>query len=725
MDFFYNAIRGFFFQLDGVIYGLIDDVYSLLLLITRTSIFGMDEIANFSERIFALAGIFMLFKVSLSIINYVINPDDFTKEEKGFSSLLKRIVFTLALLVITPFIFQEAYEIQAIILEDNTIMHLVFGTPTQDRLPNENYVEAAGRDIQFTVMYAFLQPNVAEFFATGDKNFSACTSVYQLADNGLIMRRSDSNYIYALNPECFGTYNEGSDMYDCNTPFCEAFSESTSSLSANAADIYQTYAQAVAQRNFSLLVRKDLVLVEYNGKYVIDYKFLISTAVGVAVIYLLLLFCIDIAVRSVKLGFLEMIAPIPILSYIDPKSGSDKGMFKSWVGECVSTYVGLFLRLFALYIGIYAITIIGGYTDFVTGDVIQGNWLLDVFMILGILIFAKQLPEILKNALGLKLDGKFKLNPLKKIEEEALGGKAITRTGGALAAGTAAGAAAFGANLISSKGNPLSAIAGAIGAGRRGVAGGLKGDKFGKNFTNSYGGAMQAKQARADRHDDGVGWAEMQAAKFAQATGGHTKGEAVKSATEKSKKIQDTYSAMRNAAVGNDKNTFGASDTDFQAGGKYNKYAKLNAATGRYEMQGGIKALEKYADELKKTSINRDSYANENDYLTAVREQQERIADIEDIRDNRLNSLAAGTTTTGDAATDHAITEAYATMRSLAGDVNSSTRAFDSDIGIISTTADAKTINGTSKGVSSQIAGSTKANHATTVENYAAKKGQK
>lgn len=430
MDFFYNAIRGFFFQLDGVIYGLIDDVYSLLLLITRTSIFGMDEIANFSERIFALAGIFMLFKVSLSIINYVINPDDFTKEEKGFSSLFKRIVFTLVLLVITPFIFQEAYELQSIILEDNTIMHLVFGTPTQDRLPNENYVESAGKDIQFTVMYAFLQPNVAEFFATGDKSFAACSSVYQLADNGLIMRRSDSNYIYALNPECFGSYDSGADMYNCDTYFCQAFTE------ADAADIYQTYAQAVAQRNFSLLVRKELVLVEAEEKYVIDYKFLISTAVGVAVIYLLLLFCIDIAVRSVKLGFLEMISPIPILSYIDPKSGKD-GMFKKWYQDCIKTYLSLFLRLFALYIGIYAITIIGGYTDFVTGEIIQGNWLLDVFMIIGILIFAKQLPKIIEDIFGVKLDGKFQLNPFKKIEEEALGGKRLT----GLAAGTAIGLA--------------------------------------------------------------------------------------------------------------------------------------------------------------------------------------------------------------------------------------------------------------------------------------------
>jgi hypothetical protein len=438
MDFFYNAIRGFFFQMDGVIYGLIDDVYSLLMLITRTSIFGMDEIAKFSERVFALAGIFMLFKVSLSVINYVINPDDFTDKEKGFGNITKKIIFTLVLLVITPFIFQEAYELQSIILEDNTIMHLVFGTPTEDRLPNDNYVESAGKEIQFTVMYAFLQPNFTEFYSGTKYNLAACEMVYQKSSNGLIMRRPGSSYIYALNETCFGVYNSSTDMFECTSDFCKAFSDAEAVSDANAKDIYQTYAQAVAQRNFSLLVRKDLVLIEAENKYLIDYKFLVSTAVGIAVVYILLLFCIDIAVRSIKLGFLEMISPIPILSYIDPKSGKD-GLFKKWYQECVKTYMSLFLRLFALYIGIYAITIIGGYTDFITGEVIQGNWLLDVFMIIGILIFAKQLPKMIEELFGVKLDGKFSLNPLKKIEEEAIGGKRLTGAVGGAAAGLASG----------------------------------------------------------------------------------------------------------------------------------------------------------------------------------------------------------------------------------------------------------------------------------------------
>lgn len=729
MEFFYNTIRGFFFQLDGVVYGLIDDVYELLLTISRTSIFTNDVISEFSERIFAIAGIFMLFKVTLSLINYVINPDDFTDKNKGFSKIGIRIVTSLALLVLVPYIFREAYTLQAIILEENTLMHLVFGNSQKRLLPMDNYVEEAGSDIQFTLMSSFLQPNVSEFYTDSTYNLSECVEIYDRSDNGLIKTRSDSKFIDALNPACFGEYDATNDIYECTTPLCQAFRNDTSSSAddSGSEDLFQTYAQAIAQKNYSLLMRKDLILVSVNDKYVIDYKMFFSTAIGVVVIYLFLLFCIDIAVRSVKLGFLEMIAPVPILSYIDPKS-SDKGMFKKWFEYCWKTYLSLFLRLFALYLGIYAITIMGGYTDFVTGEVIEGNWLLNVFMIVGILIFVKQLPKILDDALGLKIsDGKFHLNPFKKLEEEALGYKQLRGIG---AAG-AAGAAAFGTNLLFSRGkggifNPRhwgSALAGGFSAAGRGLVGAAKGEKFGKNFSNSYGAAMQAKMSRNDRIDDGVSWAAMQTSKIKQAVGGHTKGEAVKSAQDAATKIQDAYKAMQNAAVGNDKGPFSSGSYNYtDKAGRYHDFTKY----GDFD---GIKGLEKYLDEIKKTAINRGDFASdaagEAAYLQAVRDQQTTISDLEDIKDIRLNRLASGAEHTQDKFTDRAITEAYETMQGLVKDLNSATRAFDPGIGTIDATLSAKDINGATKGVSSQIAGSTAANRATRVDQYAQRKGQK
>lgn len=479
MSYVFQAIRAMFFSLDKIIYGLIDDVYSLLLLITRTSIFSENVIADFASRIYALAGIFMLFKVSLSIIHYVINPDDFVDKEKGFASVGKRIVISLVLLVLTPYIFHEAYGLQALILEDNTIFNLVFGSEMIDDVPRIDYVQNAGKHIQFVTMYSFMRPNFAEWYGDNTFDLAPCqeTYVYNYVDGKRVgIKRRDnpgggtSAFIYELVPDCFGEYSSSSDTYSTTSPSGNTLAAAFSHSDVSMPQLYQTYAQGVAQRNFGLLMRQDIVLAKINvqgkgDRYLIDYKYFVSTAVGIIIVYIFVLFCIDIAVRSIKLGFLEMIAPVPILSYIDPKSGKD-GMFKKWYQMCISTYMSLFLRLFALYLGIYVITVIGGYYDFITGEQIKGNWLLNIFMILGVLIFAKQLPKIIEDIFGIKMDGKFTLNPFKKIENEALGGKAIAGASRGVIGGALGGLAS---------GSPFGLAGGALTGLRRGLHGDVKG----------------------------------------------------------------------------------------------------------------------------------------------------------------------------------------------------------------------------------------------------------
>lgn len=454
MEFVIKVFRTLFYSLDKIIYGLIDDVYGLLVQISRTSVFSDTVIHEFAERIYALVGLFMLFKVTVSLVSYILNPDDFSDKDKGFTSIIKRVVLSLFMIALVPYIFQEAYDLQAIVLQENTIMNLVFGTPSNkvnNEAPNASYVDSAGKQIQFTVMFAFAQPNYEEW--THDQNFDLtdCRNTYVIDSTGRYQFRTDTtHYIYKLQESCYGRYvpegdDDGSDVYVCTEEddgdFCKLFQQDDKIKS-----VYQDVAQGIAQQSFSLFFKKQAILAKDSGddgRYYINYKFGISTAVGIAVLYIFLLYCIDIAVRSVKLGFLQMIAPIPILSYIDPKSGKD-GMFSKWLKMCKDTYLELFIRLFSLFFGIYAITLIGEFRDVTTGDIVN-NWFVKLFMILGILIFVKKLPGILKEVFNFKGEGKFNFNPLKKIEEEAFGGKRLT----GLAAGAAIGAAgmATGAGL--------------------------------------------------------------------------------------------------------------------------------------------------------------------------------------------------------------------------------------------------------------------------------------
>ena len=60
-------------------------------------------------------------------------------------------------------------------------------------------------------------------------------------------------------------------------------------------------------------------------------------------------FAIDVSIRAFKLLLLQMIAPVPVMSYIDPKSSKD-GAFASWLKSLSSTFIEIFLKLGVIYL---------------------------------------------------------------------------------------------------------------------------------------------------------------------------------------------------------------------------------------------------------------------------------------------------------------------------------------------------------------------------------------
>ena len=155
------------------------------------------------------------------------------------------------------------------------------------------------------------------------------------------------------------------------------------------------------------------------------------------------------AVRSVKLGFLQLIAPIPILSNAIP-GPKGKEMFKKWYTNCISTYLGLFLKLIVFYFAVYLIGLVGASGFYSASGMSQStspNILGKIFVILGVLMFVNQLPQLISDITGAKMDGDFTLNPMKKIGQSTFASAAV---GGA--AGLLGGAAAnTWANIVNTK----------------------------------------------------------------------------------------------------------------------------------------------------------------------------------------------------------------------------------------------------------------------------------
>ena len=130
---FIKIMVRFFFTIDSALFNFIATLYDLLIAISRTSVLSQGDIAQFATRIEILLGIFMLFKMSFSLITYIVNPDDFTDKQKGFGKLVQNSVISLVLLVLVPYIFQMAFSLQAKILDDNILAKLLLGEKIQDK----------------------------------------------------------------------------------------------------------------------------------------------------------------------------------------------------------------------------------------------------------------------------------------------------------------------------------------------------------------------------------------------------------------------------------------------------------------------------------------------------------------------------------------------------------------------------------------------------------------
>lgn len=203
-----------------------------------------------------------------------------------------------------------------------------------------------------------------------------------------------------------------------------------------------------------------------------------AAIVGVALIIYLLILCIDVIVRRLKLILMEMISPIPIVGYIDPK---DK-MFTTWFKMYISIYVDLFIKLIAMAF----------LVNLLKWDNLSALWgedsglLVKFFYIVAILVFVKVVPSMLTKIFGLDSNGgSFK--DIIGMAKGAAGFGAGAALGGAVGAG--AMVATMGSAWSNTDGSKLqklknAALAGGMGAGSalgstvKGAGAGSKGKVF-------------------------------------------------------------------------------------------------------------------------------------------------------------------------------------------------------------------------------------------------------
>ena len=389
-----GLLRSAFSHIDEIVYWLLVKVYDLVADISKINIFGSTDIGDFGRRIYTIIGVIVLFKLAFSVITYILDPDKLSDSKTGFASIIRNVVIMFVMIIAVPLVFRYAMALQYLILEDDTIGRLITGHYSSN-------TSSVGDRMASALLAGFIRPN------DEISKLEVCKDV---------MGESSENY-----QKCVDALNDAVSGSNLGDMFADGLTKDK------------------GYKKLTELARTNDV--DGSGQFYITYNFGLSTLVGGFVAYILLMFCIEIAVRTVKLAFLQLIAPIPIVTYID---NNGQGVFKKWTKACTNTYLSLFVRLAGIDFAIYIIT------EFLLGKDLQicswsfsNNQLTQsncnppgafaiIFLILGTLMFAKQLPKLIEEILGIKLDGAFNLNPVKALQQVPL-------VGGAAAAGLALG----------------------------------------------------------------------------------------------------------------------------------------------------------------------------------------------------------------------------------------------------------------------------------------------
>lgn len=392
-----DAWRGIVTAIDRAILNLIVALYDIMNSLATQQIFSEKTITEFATRIYTLLALIMIFKVTFSLITYLVNPDTIADKEAGAGNMAKNVVVMLILIIMVPYGFDFLYRAQGALIEDNFVANLIYGTNSNEVGVSSMYMSPVCKGI-----------GSADIKDTGEFLAIATIRPFYQIDEKLTESGSDGTVSYN---------GAGEGVYDTISEYCTAY----------------TINKLMSSKIYAKTTKRGILGFD-RGFYVINYSTLLSTICCIVVLILMLTTCLDIALRVVKLGFLELIAPIPIISYIDPKSGKN-GIFKKWVDAVIGTWATLFIKLAVVYFAIYTVSLVGEAFKNVQDD--NNIWVM-LFMVIGALMFAKQAPKLIEDIFGIKLDG-MAFHPIKKIQEQAVGGKAIT-TGTGMVAGAAVGA---------------------------------------------------------------------------------------------------------------------------------------------------------------------------------------------------------------------------------------------------------------------------------------------
>ena len=371
------TLYSFLLFLDQAVYSFVDYAYQIFIFVSNGRIINDTDIAKIADRINIIIGLVMLFIVSFSLLKSLSNPDDLTKGDKSTAKLVTNILIVIIMLVLTPVAFRFAYQVQDTILKSRIITKIIVGTSSTD---NNDTIKNAGFNMAIDVFSAFW----SDTDETG----------------------TDTNQKYEVGGACEELSGKTIKLLD----------GSEIKIEENQKEYTIKEIGEIAKKCHSYSYYYQLTEPLSKGG-TLQYYFIISTVAGVFMLYIMLSFCIDLGVRAAKLAFYQLVAPIPILSRIVP---GKKDVYDKWFKATITTFLEVFIKLTIISFSVYLISLVPSIIGNIFSNESTGSTGVKtfglVFLILGILMFAKQAPKLIGDLFG--FDGsKMGLGIRKKLSE--------------------------------------------------------------------------------------------------------------------------------------------------------------------------------------------------------------------------------------------------------------------------------------------------------------------
>ncbi len=501
----------FIAALDKVAYFLLAAAYTIFLAVSQLDIFSTEAggtIYNeICARFYSALSIIMIFVFAYFLIMMIVDPDG--GQKKASTQLVKDVVLSIVLVIVLPTIFGYMSLFQKHVLTNNTIGALIIGG-------NGTIADNPGKQISMIVFTAFFHPQgtmYSDYFGNDGK-----------------MIDHDAALSVCKGPHDIGNKDSSGNTVEVSTDddVCEAWVEGLESWENSTGWGIDAISGRAKLRD---------TVGDEGG---MEYLWILSTAAAVAVAYFFFSYTLDVGTRAVKLGFLQLIAPVPVMLKMFPQT---KKTFDTWFAEIKKCYLDIFIRLAVIFFIVKLCTMVPAFLSAIFGSTstVEGNFLIKaiatVCLILGLLKFAKEAPGLMKtifsSSTGLFAGIDFKPGVKRRISENEYAMKGMSTVTGAVGGAIGTGVMAYRNYLKKSdvQGNGddrakfgaalhtvLSIPRGIVSGGRRGFENTPQ--EFGlKNMGGTFNQGASGGQASYIHHDNSKVFDVVKAKKAAEANG--------------------------------------------------------------------------------------------------------------------------------------------------------------------------------------------------------------